>query len=77
MFVELSGEDHSVTADLRSKAADAASSFLSEEQKRKTAKDGSIALLVEDDSYQGSAAVLVLLKDGQILAKKNITIGEE
>ena len=77
MFVELSGEDYSVTADLRSKAADAASSFLSEEQKRKTAKDGSIALLVEDDSYQGSAAVLVLLKDGQVLAKKNITIGEE
>jgi len=77
MFVELSGEDHSLTADLRSKAADAASSFLSEEQKRKTAKDGSIALLVEDDSYQGSAAVLVLLKDGQVLAKKNITIGEE
>jgi hypothetical protein len=33
--------------------------------------------LVEDDSYQGSAAVLVLLKDGQVLAKKNITIGEE
>jgi hypothetical protein len=77
MIVEAPGADESVTADLRSKAADAGSSFLSEEQRGKAFKDGSIALLVEDDSYQGSAAVLVLLKDGQVLAKKNITIGEE
>jgi len=77
MSVEASGADEDITADLRSKAADAGSSFLTEEQRAKTFKDGSIALLVEDDSCQGSAAVLVLLKDGKVLTKKNITIGEE
>jgi len=77
MIIEASGADETITADLRSKAADEASSFLSEEQTSKAFKDGSIALLVEDDSHHGSAAVLVLLKDGQLLAKKNITIGEE
>jgi hypothetical protein len=78
LHVQLSSAPSEVRLDIRSKAADPSSSLLSESQKGKyAAKDAKITLLVEDDSLAGQAAILVVTRGEAVLAKKNITIGEE
>lgn len=63
--------------DLRSKPADPASSLLTSTQREKAPdQDGRLSIFVEDDSLQGQAAVLVLLQGDEVLAKKNLIIGE-
>jgi hypothetical protein len=37
--------------------------------------DGAAALLVTDDQHAGAAAVLVVLRAGQVVAKQSVTIG--
>lgn len=72
--------DPSVRADIRKKAADPSSSIFTgnEPQKEKAPDaDGNLTLFVEDDSSVGQAAFLVILRNGVVLAKKSITIGED
>jgi len=76
--VQLSSTASDLRLDIRAKAADSTSSALTEIQKAKTPDyDGKIVIFVEDDSKTGLAAVLVVLRGTNIIAKKNITIGEE
>ena len=61
--------------DLRTKLADAASSLV-------TAKpieaDGTVSLMVEEDSLLGTAAFLVLVTSaGQVVQKHSTTVGGE
>ena len=63
--------------DLRSKAADFKSSLISDSQRQKAPdSQGAVTIFVEDDSLQGQAAVLVVLDGDVVIAKKNLTIGE-
>lgn len=76
--VHLSSISSDLRVDIRAKAADAASSVLDESQKAKAPDyQGKFAVFVEDDSKEGQTAVLVVLRGNTIVAKKNITIGEE
>jgi hypothetical protein len=63
--------------DVRSKAADPSSSLISNSQRQKAPdSQGVVTIFVEDDSLQGQAAVLVVLDGDEVIAKKNLTIGE-
>ena len=65
------------TFDIRTKSADANTSVLSDTQKLKTVgTDGTVSLVVEDDSCMGRSAVLVAVSGGKVVAKQSITIGE-
>jgi hypothetical protein len=65
------------TLDIRTKSADANTSVLSDTQKLKTVgTDGTVSLVVEDDSCMGRSAVLVAVSGGTVVAKQSITIGE-
>jgi hypothetical protein len=77
--VQVSSAESGLTLDIRSKAADASSSILTEKQRNKTPEsyDGKYSVFVENDSLEGQSAVLVLLKQGSVIAKKPITIGED
>ncbi len=78
--VEVSESDPDLRADIRAKAADAGSSVFKDDpsQREKTPdSEGRLTLFVEDDSQIGQAAILVILRDGQVIAKRNITIGED
>jgi hypothetical protein len=64
--------------DIRTKSADATTSVLSDTQKQKSVDtDGTISLVVEDDSCLGRSAVLVAVSGGKVVAKESITIGED
>lgn len=64
-----------LTVDLRTKAADAATSLASSPKPVDGA--GQAALVVEDDSCQGEAAQLVLLDAaGNVIAKQTTVVGE-
>lgn len=67
-----------LTADLRTKAADAKSSVLAAEQRnRAVPADGVLSLLVERDDLIGSAVLLVLADaTGAIVFKHPLNIGE-
>ena len=77
--VQVSSAESGLSMDIRSKAADASSSLLTEKQRNKTPEsyDGKYSVFVENDSLEGQSAVLVLLKQGSVIAKKPITIGED
>lgn len=78
--IELLPADGTLHADIRTKAADPDSSIFTDDpaQKEKTPdSEGRLTLFVEDDSTIGQAAILVILRDDQVIAKKNITIGED
>jgi len=77
--VEVSESDSELRADIRSKAADPGSSiFKDDPSQREKAPDseGRLTLFVDDDSQLGQAKILVILRNGQVIAKRNITIGE-
>lgn len=67
-----------LTADLRTKAADATTSVLAAAQRnRPVPADGALSLLVEQDDLIGSAVLLVLADaNGSIVFKHPLTIGE-
>jgi hypothetical protein len=74
--VQLSGGYEGTAIDIRTKPADAGSSVLDSERRGlPPGEDGSTALLVTDDKHEGSAAVLVVIRDGQVVAKRPVTIG--
>ena len=72
--VTLAGDRTGVTVDIRVKPADAATSVLP--APKPTDEQGKTSLTVADDTLEGSAAVLVVLKDGVVVAKQTVTIGE-
>ena len=76
--LSVGGAQTGASVDLRTKAADPASSVLPETQRLKAlAADGGISITVEDDGMIGQAAILVVIHDGQVVAKQTVTIGEQ
>jgi hypothetical protein len=72
--VVLSGDHQGTTLDIRRKPADAASSILP--APKPADPTGKTSIAIEDDTLEGAAAVLVVLRNGTVLAKKSITIAE-
>jgi hypothetical protein len=64
-----------VTADIRTKIGDPASSIAAPKQ---IDANGKVGLLVENDSLEGTAVNVVLLDNsGRVIAKKATTVGGE
>jgi hypothetical protein len=74
--VRLTPGEPGLRLDLRTRAGDPASSVLSSGGIKATDATGSGSVVVEDDTQEGNAAVLVVLRSDQIVAKKNLTVGE-
>jgi hypothetical protein len=76
--VQLTGGYAGTALDIRTKPADAGSSVLDPERRAiPPGEYGSAALLVTDEEHEGHAAVLVVLRNGQVVAKRPLTIGGE
>jgi hypothetical protein len=74
--VQLKGGLAGTVLDIRTKPADAGSSVLDPERRGLApGEDGSAALLVTDEEHEGHAAVLVVIREGQVVAKQAVTIG--
>jgi hypothetical protein len=74
--VQLQGGFAGTALDIRTKPADAGSSVLDSDRRLlPPAADGMASLLVADDRHEGAAAVLVVMRDGQVVAKQPVTIG--
>ncbi len=74
--VQLKGGIEGTVLDIRTKPADAGASVLdSGRRAQPPGDDGTAALLVTDDEYEGAAAVLVVIRTGQVVAKQPVTIG--
>ena len=75
--VRLEGPAAGLTLDLRTQPADPGSSLLEPGQRLKPVDiDGKAALTVTDDDRIGQAALLVVVKDHQVICKQAVTIGE-
>lgn len=73
----VAGDATGITIDLRTKPADAASSVLPATQRGKAPDaSGRVSILVENDDLLGTAAVIVALRDGHVVAKQTVTIGD-
>lgn len=72
--VHISGSVEQVTADLRTRPADPNTSVIA--VPKPPDASGKVSLVVENDDLIGQAAVLVVLADGVVLAKRPVTIGE-
>jgi hypothetical protein len=73
--VSVEPADTLVTADIRTKVGDAASSIVAA---KPVDKDGRVGLLVEDDSLLGTTVSVVLLDiSGRVIAKRATTVGGE
>ena len=60
--------------DIRTKAADPSTSITAT---KRVSAEGPTSLLVEDDSYEGISAVVVLLTaDGRVIDRQPTTVGE-
>lgn len=76
--VQLRGGFAGTRLDIRTQPADAASSLLDPDRRMQPPDaDGAAALLVSDDRYEGTAALLVVLREGQVVAKQSVIIGED
>ena len=72
--IKVTGAYDGCTADFRDKAADPGTTLASP---KAVAKDGSVALVVADESREGTATTLVLLdRAGNVLDKSPVTVGE-
>jgi hypothetical protein len=72
--IKVSGDYEGCSVDLRDKAADPGSSLVSP---KSVGKDGSVALVVTNESREGTASMLVLLDQvGNVLDKSPVTVGE-
>jgi hypothetical protein len=67
-------EEANLKADIRTKVADASTSLI--EAPTPIDKDGSVSLLVPHREREGEAAFLVVLLDGEPVAKEQVTIAE-
>lgn len=77
LHLELGGSCEGITVDLRTKPADPSSSLLPPGSASRSPDDeGKIAIVVEDDSQIGTAACVVLLRNGELIAKQPVTVGE-
>lgn len=75
--VQLEGAAPGLTLDLRTRPADPGSSLLAPGQRLKPVdSDGKATLIVENDDLMGQAAVLVVVKDNQVIGRQAVTIGE-
>ena len=73
--IEVEGNAAGLRVDLRTKLADAATSLVTP---KPVEVDGTVSVMVEDDSVLGTAAFLVLLNAaGQVLEKQSTTVGGE
>jgi hypothetical protein len=71
--VQITGAVPGLTADVRTKAADAGSSLL---EQPKPVRDGQASLVVSDDSRLNEAAVIVVLNaEGVVVAQRLTTVG--
>lgn len=75
--VQLQGGFAGTVLDLRTKPADAGSTLLGPQGAKSPDADGKASLLVADDSLAGSSALLVVLREGQVVAKQPVLIGPE
>jgi len=72
--VKIEGQTTGCFVDLRDKTNDPATSLTNA---KLVGKDGTVALVVENDSREGSAAILVLVDaSGTVLDKMPVTVGE-
>jgi hypothetical protein len=72
--IKVAGDYDGCMVDLRDKAADPATTLANP---KAVAKDGSVALVVTNESREGTATTLVLLDHaGNILDKSPLTVGE-
>ena len=71
--VRAAGAAAGVVADLRAKAGAAGSSVAG--GGKALDAEGTAALFVDDDALEGTAAFLVLLRDGRLVAQRVTTIG--
>jgi len=72
--VKVSGDYYDCSIDLRDKAADPGTSLT---RPKAVAKDGSAALVITNESREGTATTLVLLDlAGNLLDKAPVTVGE-
>jgi hypothetical protein len=72
--VRIEGTAPDLRVDMRTKAADPSTSITAIKY---VSAEGPTSLLVEDDSYEGVAAVVVLLTaDGRVLDRQSTTVGE-
>ena len=72
--VKVTGDFAGCSVDLRDKAADASTLLVAA---KPVARDGSAVLMVEDDSREGSATMLVLTDPaGNVIDKTPVTVGE-
>jgi hypothetical protein len=73
--VELTGGPEGMRIDIRALPADPKTSIA--EEAKETGGAGKVALLVPDEEHQGERAHLVLIsRDGQILAQRDVTVGQ-
>lgn len=71
--VRITGTQSGTSADLRTKAADGKTSIT---KTKVIGEDGQASLYVEDDSLEGTAALVVILnKSGDAIAKQPTTVG--
>jgi len=76
--VQLQGGYSGTLLDLRTKPADAGSTLLEPGHGPKAPDaNGKASLVVVDDSLAGSSALLVVLREGQVVAKQPLMIGPE
>lgn len=76
LHVTIEGDPSQLTIDVRTKPADESSSVLLDEHKNKHFDEKGKATALANESYLQNAAVIVVCENGQVLAKKNTTIGE-
>ena len=71
--VKIAGDVNGCSVDLRDKVSDPATSLCGT---KPVAKDGSAALVVEQDAREGTATMLVLLDEsGAVIDKMPVTVG--
>ena len=73
--IQLSGSFGGVSVDVRSRANDPKSSLLCPPGKP-VDQEGKASLFVENEDTEGQAAFLVATRGDEVLAKQNVTIGE-
>jgi hypothetical protein len=72
--IAIEGDFAGCSVELRDKPGDPGTSLA---KPRKVTKDGSIALVVEDDSREGTATTLVLIDpEGTVIEKRPLVVGE-
>ena len=75
--MQLEGDTVGVTVDVRTKPADGGSSVLGASQRSKALDEaGRISIVIENDDLLGAAAVVVVIRDGNVVTKQTVTIGD-